>query len=800
VLKAGAAYLPIDPDYPPDRISYLLTDAHPTLLLTTTSTTTGLAPDATPTQLVVDHADTVAAVDGCAKTSPTNTDRTSPLLPQHPAYVIYTSGTTGIPKGVVVCHRSVVNLFHSHGEGIFATARATVGGRRLRVAHTISFSFDASWDPLLWMFAGHELHLLDEVTRTDPQALLAYLVGHRVDVVDGTPSYVQLLISHGLLEHSRWRPSVVIIGGEAPSVQLWDHLRSTIGVMGVSFYGPTEYTVDALMAWITPSPRPVIGRPMPNTRVYVLDRDLHPVPVGITGELYLSGAGLARGYLHRPGLTAQRFIADPYGPPGQRMYRTGDLVCWTTNGHLEFHGRADDQVKIRGYRIEPGEIETVLRWHPQVARAVVVAREDQPGDKRLVAYVVLAGDAAVSAEVLRGWVRERLPEYMVPVAFVPIDDLPLTSNGKLNKGALPAPEFGLAGAGRAPRTPQEQLLCELFAEVLGLPSVGVEGDFFDLGGHSLLAMRLIARIRATFDVELELRALFEAPTPADLATRLGVDNRGGTFDVMLPLRPRGHCLPLFCIHPGAGISWSYCGLMKHLGPNYPVYGVQARGLARPEPLPASVEQMAADYIDQMRLVQPSGPYCLTGWSFGGLVAHAMATELQQCGEDVAFLAILDAYPGKAPRDDASRLNEEDVLVVFLDMIGRDVQGDVKDLENESVTFVKAMEMLRGQGHALASIDEYHLSALAKILANNVDLMSDFVPGVFHGDMLLVAATIDRSEKDSPLPHAWTPYVDGNIEIHQVNAKHDHLMQPGPLAQIGSILAAKLQEVTDKVVI
>jgi amino acid adenylation domain-containing protein len=412
-------------------------------------------------------------LDDCADTDPTDADRNTPLLPEHPAYVIYTSGSTGAPKGVVVCHHSVANLFFSHREGVLAPLAVNVGGRRLRVAQTTSFSFDASWDQLLWMFAGHELHVVDEVTRTDPDMLVAYVARQHIDSVDATPSYVQLLVSRGLLDGGRWRPSVIVIGAEAVSEQLWDQLRSVEGVEGFNFYGPTECTVDALMARVNASPRPVIGRQITNTRVYVLDVGLQVVPPGVVGELYIAGAGLARGYLRQPGLTAQRFVADPYGPVGARMYRTGDLVRWRADGELEFVGRADDQVKIRGFRIELGEIETVLAGHPDVAQAVVIARQDRPGDQRLVAYVVApAGGDGFPVDLLREHLRRQLPEYMVPSAFVVLDELPLTLNGKLDRDALPN-----CGEVRTefvpPRGVEEMTMAQVWAEILGLErSVG----------------------------------------------------------------------------------------------------------------------------------------------------------------------------------------------------------------------------------------------------------------------------------------------------------------------------------------
>jgi amino acid adenylation domain-containing protein len=520
VLKAGAAYLPMDPDNPSARIAFLLRDAHPALLLITSQTLRCVAENIVTPQLVLDDPVTVRMLGKCPDTDPADADRVIPLTPRHPAYVIYTSGTTGTPKGVVVCQHSVVNLFSSHRDRLFAPSVAKAGGRRLRVVQTTPFSFDASWDQLLWMFAGHELHVVDEAMRSDPDWLVAYVARKRIDYVDATPSYVQILVSKGLLDSGRWGPAGIVVGGEAVSEQLWNRLRSAGGVAAFNFYGPTECTVDALMARIGHSPHPAVGRPIANTRVYVLDAELQPVPPGVTGELYVAGLGLARGYLRRPGLTAQRFVACPFGEPGARMYRTGDVVCWRSDGELQFVGRVDDQVKIRGFRVEPGEIETALAAHPYVAQTAVVARQDRSDDKRLVAYVVPTIGRTPHPEVLREYLQARLPAYLMPAAFVVLERLPLTPNGKLDTSALPAPEYGAAGSGRRPRTPQEQLLCEVFADVLNLPAVGVEDDFFEVGGHSLLATQVVSRVRAMLGVELAVRALFEEPTVAGLAARL----------------------------------------------------------------------------------------------------------------------------------------------------------------------------------------------------------------------------------------------------------------------------------------
>ncbi|MGH3684924.1 MAG: amino acid adenylation domain-containing protein [Pseudonocardiaceae bacterium] len=809
ILKTGAAYLPLDPDYPPARIAFMLGDAQPALLLTTTQTENALPDIALTTRLVLDDPNTVTLLSENTERDPTDTDRTTSLRPEHPAYVIYTSGSTGTPKAVVMPTGGLVNMLWWHH-------RALPNGPGTRIAQFTAISFDVSVQEILSTLAfGKTLVVPTEKVRRDADALVGWLDRHQVKELFA-PNLVIEALAEAALEQGcdlAWLQGIAQ-GGEPLRLgrQVREFYRRAPHRRLHNHYGPAEthmataYTLpEDLTDWPLPAP---IGRPISNARVYVLDAGLRLVPVGVVGELYIAGAGLARGYLGRPGLTAGRFVADPFGKPGGRMYRSGDLVRWNTEGNLEFAGRADEQVKIRGFRIESGEIETVLTEHPQVAQAVVIARQDRPGDQRLVAYVVAATDTTLGPDLLHEHLRARLPEYMLPASFVMVDSVPLTPNGKLDRTALPAPEFGSAKTGRAPRTPQEQLLTELFAEVLGLAIVGADDNFFDLGGHSLLATRLITRIRTTLGIELAVRTLFEAPTPAGVAARLDMDNPRDAFDVIFPLRSQGRYSPLFFIHPAAGISWCYSGLMKYLGPDYPIYGVQARGLARPEPRPCSLEQMAADYADQIRMVQSEGPYFLLGWSFGGMVVHAVATELQRRGEQVAFLAVLDSYPGfRLPPEDLPT-SEGEVLIDLLDAFA----CDVTDLKDEPLTFDKAMEILRIQGHALASVERYHLTAIFEIGVNNVHLAVGFIPDVFHGDLLLITSTNNRPEEmptpdtripcvdpDARIPFVspdvWMPYVDGNIETYYIDCSHAHMTQPGPLTQVGPILAAKLQEVT-----
>ncbi|MDQ3763916.1 MAG: condensation domain-containing protein, partial [Actinomycetota bacterium] len=368
------------------------------------------------------------------------------------------------------------------------------------------------------MADGHELHLIDEVMRLDPEALVDYVTEHRIDFLDLTPSYARQLLPAGLLTSERHYPKVLMLGGEAVDELLWAQLADAPDTMSYNFYGPTECTVDALSCQMIEGMRPAVGRPLHNLRAYVLDTALHPVPVGVAGELYLAGAQVARGYLHRPGLTAQRFVANPFGEPGSRMYQTGDLVRWTSEGQLEYLGRTDEQIKIRGFRIEPGEIESALAAHSDLAQVAVIAQEDEPGRKQLVAYVVpAAGSVVPNTTMLREFLHQVLPEYMIPAAFVTLDELPLTPNGKLDRKALPVPEFAAAVGYVAPRTEAEAVLAGIWADVLGVERVGVEDNFFEVGGDSILSIQVVSRARRA-GLWLTAKDIFLHQTVASLAS------------------------------------------------------------------------------------------------------------------------------------------------------------------------------------------------------------------------------------------------------------------------------------------
>ncbi|MBC9710975.1 amino acid adenylation domain-containing protein [Streptomyces sp. TRM66268-LWL] len=528
VVKAGAGYLPLDPDYPADRIGYMLDDADPALVVTTTAVAAALPSVTAREHLALDTAGELLAQ---RPTGPVVTVDPDPL---ETAYTIYTSGSTGRPKGVVVPQGALINLVHDMAE------RFRIDGAD-RFLSVTTFGFDISnleiFVPLL---TGAELVLAERDTVRDPAALAALITGSDATVMQATPTLWHALVT----EHPESLAALrVLIGGEAVGEPLADALRAASREV-TNVYGPTETTIWSTAAILdgTRPGVPPIGRPIANTQVYVLDDALRPAPSGAIGELYIAGDGVARGYHGRPELTATRFVPDPFGPPGSRMYRTGDVVRWGADGQIEYIGRADHQVKIRGFRIELGEIESALAAHPEVSQATVLAREDLPGGMQLVAYTV--GTAAPAA--LRAHLAESLPAHMVPALYVAMDALPLTANGKVDRKLLPAPAQGARTAARTPRTAQEQLLCEVFGEVLGLPGpAGPDDSFFELGGHSLLATRLTGRIRAALGAELPVRAVFDAPTPAALAARVaGSDAASGEARPALTQAVRPEPLPL----------------------------------------------------------------------------------------------------------------------------------------------------------------------------------------------------------------------------------------------------------------
>jgi amino acid adenylation domain-containing protein len=622
ILKAGGAYVPIDPNYPPERIKFMLEDSRISVLLTQSFVVHKLPLDSLENPVKVVYLD--AELDKYP--SPIVNCQLSTVNYNNLAYVIYTSGSTGKPKGVMIEHRGLVNLILAVDEILQIQPQS-------RVLQFANFSFDASiWEIAPTLSAGACLYLTQKENLLPSQELIDFLTEHKITHLTIPPSVLSLLPQATLPDLQ-----ILITAGEVCSKELVN--RWAKGRSFFNGYGPTESTVCASLALCQPhDKKTLIGKPLSNLHIYILDAHNQPLPPGIPGELCIAGVGLARGYLHRPELTAEKFIAVELFGKVEQIYKTGDLARWKDDGNLEYLGRIDEQVKLRGFRIELGEIESLLLRHPLVKETVVILYQSE-NQQSLIAYVT--GIDHDFGSDLKKYLKSSLPDYMIPAQIVVLDQLPLTPNGKIDRKALPAPNVGITGLSVAPRNDFEAQLAKLWSTVLERQEIGIHDNFFELGGHSLLVIKLLNLIQEMFGQKLTLSSLFQNPTIAQLAEQLGNKEVQKVHTDVLLIQPQGNAIPLFCL-PGANGHGLYFQDLAINLENHPVYSLETPGRNGIDKVPKSVEIHAIQLIDLLHHQQPQGPYILTGYSSGCAVAFEMACQLEKRGEKVELLAILDA--------------------------------------------------------------------------------------------------------------------------------------------------------------
>ncbi len=785
VMKSGGVCLPLDPKYPADRISYMVEDSAAPLVIT--------QPGLLPPELAV-QPELVVLPDAwidVATESVANLDGgTEAAGPRDLAYTIYTSGSTGKPRGVQLEHRGLVN----HAWTCRGLFELNPSDRMLQFA-TISFDISveeiyptlASGGTVVLWPEGHSLATAD---------FLEFCRQQGVTIIDPSTAYWHELV-HAIAEGGQKLPPslrLVIVGGEKASSSAFASWMRAAGpsVRWINTYGPTEASV--IVTAFEPkygSPESVptslpIGRPIANTKIYVLDAQLQRVPCGVPGELHIGGIGVSRGYLNRPDMTEQKFIRDPFSPePDARLYKTGDMVRLLPSGEIEFIGRTDFQVKIRGFRVELGEIETALAQHSNVHDAVVIAREDQPGTKALVAYIVPNAQPGPVPSELRGFVKDKLPEYMWPSAYVGMAALPLTPNGKVNRRALPPPEvadLAVQGEFTAAKNEVETRLVKIWENVLGRDPIGTQQNFFELGGHSLLAVRLMYRIEQEFGRNLPITALLKAPTVEQLAELLHSDSAHEDWSSLVAIQPLGSRPPLFLVHGAGGAVIVYRDLAIHLGKairgrdhenDLPVYGLQAQGLDGKQPVLRHVEAMASHYIEEMRRVQPEGPYRIGGLSFGGIVAWEMAQQLSQRGESVQLLALMDTFPN----------NTESAAELLLKLARRSFFDQMKYLLRKVGEYRnKFRRRMRG---------DFLPPAMLQVRAGIQEAAAAYTLRPYAG-LVTVFRASEKSLRGTHDPwFGWKELAAGGIDMHVIEGTHVGILAEPGVAQLAKELRATM---------
>jgi amino acid adenylation domain-containing protein len=765
ILKAGGAYVPLDPEYPIDRLTFMLEDTQLPAILTQKRLATKLPEHNAETICLDSSWSTIAAESG--------TDLDSDIEADNLAYIIYTSGSTGKPKGVMNTHRGICNRLLWMLDDFRSIERD-------RVIQKTPFSFDVSVWEFFWpLLVGARLVVAKPGGHRDAGYLINLIVQQEITTLHLVPSMLQIFLEHKDVSQCRSLQRVMC-SGEALPYELQESFFNCLDAELHNLYGPTEAAVEVTYWQCQPhSDLHVvpIGRPIANTQMYVLDACMQPVPIGIMGELHIGGVQVARGYLNRASLTAEKFIPDPFSDrPHARLYKTGDLARYLKDGSIEYLGRIDHQVKIRGFRVELGEIESVLIQHPNVQKSLVVVREDRPGDRRLVAYIVPPAPEQVPTPTeLRQFLKVRLPEHMVPSAYVLLEEIPLTSSGKADRRALPAPNYATQADEDtyvAPRNEIELKLTKIWERILGTQPIGIKDNFFDLGGYSLLAIRLFTDIDKELRKNLPMPVIFQAPTIAQLAEVLLADagsdthnSRNGAIasgSVLVEIQPNGSKPPIFCCVPAGSVQ--YASLSRLLGADRPFYVLRQPGLDIKQAATYNrVEELAVHYLREIRNIQPEGPYLLLGHCLGGSVAFEIAQQLHSQGQKVTMLALVNSTAPKSLSHTSKGNKFADLRKKLIFHWQKSstlspAQMIVRTVELTKAALNRLYYKIYPHGKLLPhALQYYHAIELSS------QLVSSYVPSVYAGKSILFRSSEGIGDTSSDL--GWNSLFAEGLEVY-----------------------------------
>src|SRR6266404_1439831 len=808
ILKAGGGYVPIDPSFPKDRIEFILEDSGVSVLLTLNAIRKRLTASGINVFCLDEDAKLLTAYD--------DANLQSNVTIENQAYTIYTSGSTGRPKGVVVEQRQILNYLYA----ILNRFELKPGAQYAMLQPLAVDSCNTVFIPSLC--AGGTLHVMPHDQAADPYAVLEYFRHNRMEVLKIAPSHLSALVdacpTGDLLPYD-----VLALGGEASH---WDWVRSTLQPLALPtskmfiHYGPTEATVGMLTYRIQPdSPRRgtlvPLAASLPNTRGYILDHAIQPVPIGVAGEIYIGGDCIARGYLNRLELTAERFTPDPFSNnPGARLYRTGDLARWLPGGEIEFLGRTDYQVKIRGFRIELNEIDAMLNQHAAVEKAITIARENRAAGKHIVAYVVpkRTGNSSTEGSAfdaknlplrLRDFLKGQLPEYMIPSNIVVLDAMPLSPQGKVNLRALPDPSIEVIphDSLEMPRTLLQARLVEIWEEVLNTSPIGITDDFFQIGGHSLLAVRMMTMIRNRLKRTLPLASLFRNPTIANLAKLLAQPSDGSASSVLVEIQPEGDEVPFFCVHPVGGSVFCYADLARMLGRERPFYGLQAPapGVFSEGALHKSgttMEQIATLYIRDIQRVRSGGPYLLGGWSVGGLIAFEMARQLNQQGETVGMLVLFDTHLPPQNREAIDERDELPILIRFAADMSRLIGKDQGDLQEQfcslDINQQRAMllDALKRDGVLAEEAPGQEMDDLLNVFTRNAMAVDRYC--LQPGQQRIILFRAAEANAPEQLAQQWRRWAAGGVELCLTPGGHYSMLRRPNVSLVAERLKLYLQ--------